>query len=219
MYPNRSSNKFVLIRSLLSSVSLRMTGLGSEGGGSIVHDRIFTFANQITLARAITAASSIWLMVEKHLWLAAFGCMWLAAVLDGLDGFVARRLNQVSRLGTLLDPAVDKSLMATIAFALVYEKVIPTWLFVAILSREMIVVTLGVVDVIKGERIAVSVTGKIATMILFVTLPVFILRKSTLLDSLWIHVLALGASVLGLALYYWSLIGYVRTTFGRSRVK
>jgi len=85
----------------------------------------------------------------------------IAGVTDVLDGFVARRLNQVSRLGMVLDPLADKILAVALVVMLIFFRGFPLWLAVVIVGRDLLILVAGVV-LLKGSDIVVpsNLTGK-----------------------------------------------------------
>lgn len=90
----------------------------------------------------------------------------LAALTDSLDGFLARRLDRVTRLGQILDPAADKILMAAAFISLVElnPAATPAWMVAAILAREFAVSALRAVAAAEGQVIAAGWSGKIKTV-------------------------------------------------------
>jgi len=97
----------------------------------------------------------------------------VAAVSDALDGFLARKLKQVSRLGVILDPIADKALIDSGYFLLSYStKEIPVWLTVAVISRDLLILFGGWLISIFGkiERIRPTYLGKATAFMQFLTL-------------------------------------------------
>ena len=84
----------------------------------------------------------------------------LAVLTDYLDGYFARRRNQVTRLGTLLDPLADKLLTASAFLSLVEMDAVPAWMVMIILGREFAVTGLRNVAAGRGYLIAASGLGK-----------------------------------------------------------
>ena len=93
-----------------------------------------------------------------HLGTAVFG---LAVLTDYLDGYFARRRNQVTRLGMLLDPLADKLLTAAAFLSLVEMGMVPAWMVMIILGRELAVTGLRNLALSRGLVIAASPLGKI----------------------------------------------------------
>lgn len=84
--------------------------------------------------------------------LIAAGLVILAGVSDGLDGYLARRLNKTSRLGVLLDPLADKLFAAGLIILLVFYRELPIWLAVTIVGRDLLIVGLGAL-LMRGRKI------------------------------------------------------------------
>jgi CDP-diacylglycerol--glycerol-3-phosphate 3-phosphatidyltransferase len=125
------------------------------------------------------------------------GLFLLAALLDFVDGFVARRRNQVTRLGTLLDPAADKILISAAFISLVEldHELVPAWMVVVILAREFAVSSLRSFAAAENLVIASGLSGKIKTIVQIVSISLLIIYQQ--LDrfrhlapiSLWVALL------------------------------
>ncbi len=102
----------------------------------------------------------------------------VASLTDLLDGFIARRRQQVTRLGMLLDPAADKILMAAAFISLVElnPNTAPAWMVVAIISREFAVSALRSFAASEGLVIAAGVSGKIKTVVHVVSISFLIIH-------------------------------------------
>jgi CDP-diacylglycerol---glycerol-3-phosphate 3-phosphatidyltransferase len=96
---------------------------------------------------------------EHHLFLGA-GIFGLAVLTDYLDGYLARRRNQVTRLGILLDPLADKLLTAAAFLSLVELDAVPAWMVMIIIGREFLVTGLRNVAAGRGVLIPASPMGK-----------------------------------------------------------
>jgi CDP-diacylglycerol--glycerol-3-phosphate 3-phosphatidyltransferase len=124
-----------------------------------------------------------------------------ASILDGVDGYVARRYHQWSELGTVLDPLADKLLLVSAIVVLSFDHsprlaVIPLWLTGTIIGRDL-VVGLGVVVVrlVVGKvTVRPHLTGKIAT-VLQMAVVLWILLKWTEQHAEWLKIIALGAGL------------------------
>ena len=89
----------------------------------------------------------------------------LAAFTDFLDGFIARRRQQVTRLGQLLDPAADKILTSAAFISLVELGLAPAWMVVVVVAREFAVSALRSVASLQNRAIAASASGKLKTVL------------------------------------------------------
>lgn len=107
-------------------------------------------------------------------WAAAF--FGLAALTDSLDGMIARKYNQVTTLGIILDPLADKLLVLAALVVLVELGVIPGWVVVIIVGREFAVMGLRVIKADEGIIIPASQWGKIKTHIQIYSIIIAILE-------------------------------------------
>ena len=99
----------------------------------------------------------------------------LIGISDSIDGVVARRLNQVSRLGTILDPVCDRIVFLLLLFWL--TDIFPDWFFYGILIRETLVI-LGSLNVLtKTKTLKVSNFGKFGTVLIFFSICFFVINS------------------------------------------
>lgn len=141
----------------------------------VVHDRVLTVANGISLLRLAGLPLFVWLMFDPR----AYGWAWLTLFVVGstdfLDGYVARRFDQVTKLGKLLDPIIDRGMLVTVGVSLLIARMLP-WPFVAaILGRDALILVGSLLFLRNVPDIAVTRTGKFATACLLVGLPAFLL--------------------------------------------
>ena len=98
-----------------------------------------TLPNLISLGRLLAVPFVVWLLFSgEHR--AAFGVFVLAGVSDALDGFIAKRFNQASVLGRYLDPLADKALLVSIYLSFGIQGVVPLWLVIMVVSRDILIV-------------------------------------------------------------------------------
>ncbi len=100
---------------------------------------MLTLPNLITIARVLLIPVVAFLLLD-HDYKLAFAVFMAAAAGDWLDGFLARRLNQMSQLGAVLDPVADKMTMMIVAILLAAQGMLPIWLAVVIVMRDAIIV-------------------------------------------------------------------------------
>ena len=150
-----------------------------------------TTANKITILRILMVPFFIIQMVyyvtsgdERH-WLAAILSFALAAIADGLDGYIARRYNQRSELGAVLDPLADKMLLVSGVIILSRDNApyilrMPPWLTAIIISRDvLLVIGLGVLYYTVGKiSVRPRMTGKITTVLQMATVLWILFRWS-----------------------------------------
>lgn len=105
---------------------------GARGGA-------FTLPNAITLARLCAVPATVWLILHERLD-EAFYLFAAAGLSDALDGWLARRLNAHSPLGAMLDPLADKALLVSIYVALAIHGVLPGWVAIVVVFRDIMIV-------------------------------------------------------------------------------
>ncbi|MDR1737186.1 MAG: CDP-diacylglycerol--glycerol-3-phosphate 3-phosphatidyltransferase [Oscillospiraceae bacterium] len=138
-----------------------------------------TTASIITLLRI---ALIPFFMVSQRLgWLDGYVALVifiLASLTDSLDGYVARRYNQISTFGKFIDPLADKLLVCSAILILVAEDILPAWIAMIILARDFIVTSLRLIAVGSGKVISAHLSGKVRTTVnvIFIVLylsPIF----------------------------------------------
>jgi cardiolipin synthase len=98
-----------------------------------------TIPNLITIARLVIVPLVIVMIVQGD-WQVAFFLFVLAGVSDGVDGFIARRFDMRSEFGAYLDPLADKALLVSIYVTLAVVGVLPGWLAIVVVSRDIMIV-------------------------------------------------------------------------------
>jgi cardiolipin synthase (CMP-forming) len=171
---------------------------------------IVTVPNAISLARLVLMPVCAWLLATEHY---ASGLVLTALVgaTDWVDGWLARRIGQVSRVGQLLDPFADRLLIASVAIALLVRGVLP-WPAVALLIGRDLVLLAGW-PILKRRGVEppeVVWVGKAATFDLLCALPLLVMGATTWVVAPVAHTLGLVLLWLGVALYYVAGVVYVR---------
>lgn len=118
--------------------------------------KIFTIPNILTLARLFFLIPIVHHVVHLNRWQALFWIL-ISIATDNLDGFIARRFNQQSDLGRVLDPVVDKINILIVSAVLVFSSKydFPLWYFMLSISRELLVM-LGGWMVIRTKHIVIE---------------------------------------------------------------
>jgi cardiolipin synthase len=104
-----------------------------------MEEKAFNLPNSITGVRLMGVPATIWFMLEGQ-WAAATWVFLVAALTDGLDGFLARRLNQCTAIGAALDTVTDKALALSVLVVLTSFELVPAWVAVAIILRDGVIV-------------------------------------------------------------------------------
>src|SRR5215831_9761681 len=100
---------------------------------------LLTLPNVITFARLCTVPLAFWLVVE-HRFVLAFYLFLAAGLSDAIDGWLARRNGGGNSVGALLDPVADKSLLVTMYVTLATVRVLPDWLAILVVFRDIVIV-------------------------------------------------------------------------------
>lgn len=173
-------------------------------------DRILTVPNLVTIVRLGLMPVFLWLLFGTEDRATA---AWLLAglgITDFLDGWIARRFDQVSDLGKILDPVADRLLFIIGVGGIAVDGAVPAWFAAATLVREGLVggatVTLGLLGV---RRIDVTWFGKAYTLLLMLAFPLFLASHSTLGWADGARAAAWIFGIPGLVLSYWSAVLYV----------
>ena len=133
-----------------------------------VTNRIFTLANIISFIRLLMVPAYLVLLLHGFDFVATL-LFAAAALTDFIDGQVARRTHTVSKLGQLLDPAVDRILMITGVLGVFLVGRIPLWIIVVVLARDLLMLIGGGILLTRYKiRIPVIYPGKVATTFLFI---------------------------------------------------
>lgn len=178
-----------------------------------------TTANKITILRILLIPFFVVELIyyvrsgnEVH-WLAALLSFAVAAILDGVDGYIARRYHQISELGKILDPLADKLLLVSGVVTLSFNHgpylgQIPLWLTGTIIGRDLwILIGMVVIQMTAGKvSVRPRVTGKVATVLQMAAVIWILLKWDGGRGQQGFFYCALGAAVLtGLSglLYVW----------------
>lgn len=183
-------------------------------------DEIITIPNVVTLVRLIILPFILVALVKENN-VTAFLLFAIAGFTDVLDGFLARKLNQISEMGKILDPVIDKIFFLMIAVFLLYYSNFPLWAFLAIIVIEFLILLGGYIAIIKYHFIPVSnYYGKIAAFFLSLTFFMYILDldlfKSIVFLGISLKYLTL---ILGVLFLLFALISYYITATKKIEMK
>jgi cardiolipin synthase len=142
-----------------------------------VSSRIYTLANLVSVIRLMSIPVFLYLVVQDRL-LPAFILLVAAVLTDFVDGWIARSMNQITKLGQFLDPFADRLFIAATVIALAIQDVVPWWLVIAVMSRDALLGVGGLVMSRYGHgTLPVKWWGKVATFGMLFVLPLFLLAK------------------------------------------
>jgi CDP-diacylglycerol--glycerol-3-phosphate 3-phosphatidyltransferase len=141
--------------------------------------RVLTVPNVLTFFRILLVPLLVVVLLTKFEGkaLVALGVFLLASLTDFLDGFIARRRQQVSRLGKLLDPAADKILVMAALISLIELDVAPAWMVMVILAREFLISAFRSLAAGEGIVMSASILGKSKTALQVVAISLLIIYE------------------------------------------
>jgi cardiolipin synthase (CMP-forming) len=173
--------------------------------------RILTWPNAVTVVRLALIPVYVWLLFETSHQLAAGLLLGALGITDWIDGFLARRLHQVTTLGKVLDPVADRALVFTAVITVAIYGAVPWWFAIATLAREVIVtIAVLLLASMGAARIDVVWLGKAGTFGLMTAYPLLLMAhgpatwQSVLYDVAW------PIGWIGLLLAWSATIAYVR---------
>jgi cardiolipin synthase len=171
--------------------------------------RIVTLPNALSVLRLLGVPLFLWLVLTERDGLAV-AVLMVSGFTDWLDGKIARRWNQVSRVGALLDPAADRLYILATLIGLTVRDVVPLWLTVALVGRDVfLATTLPVLRRHGYGPLPVHFLGKAATFNLLAGFPLLLLGEGDSVVSEVAHAFGWAFAIWGTALYWWAGVLYV----------
>lgn len=173
-----------------------------------VSNRVFTLPNVISFTRLAAIPVFWWLVLGAEEIAAATILYAVVATTDWVDGYLARRLGQVTRLGKALDPVADRLLIVSAIVVGLVAGIVPAVIGVTLIVREiyMAVVAFGLVAR-RGGALEVRWLGKVATFVVYSSIGWFYMAEIPFIEGLT-RPLAWAAGVGGLVLYWVTAIQY-----------
>ncbi|MCC5948392.1 MAG: CDP-alcohol phosphatidyltransferase family protein [Nitriliruptoraceae bacterium] len=199
---------------------MRIFDIGAREGQT-ASDRILTVPNLLSLAR-IAILPVVYLDLVAGRLVRAFVLLAIFATTDWLDGYLARRLDQITRLGTLLDPISDRILFVVVGIGFVVSDLLPLWALIVLLVRDAAVLLVGGGLLLRGASPpAVTRIGKAATFGLMWAFPTFLVAAiagdGASAPQPVVQTIAWGSLIVSTVLYYLSAGQYAREVLSRSR--
>lgn len=144
--------------------------------------------NYITLARIVLAPFFVGLMIYHHYRFAVL-VFFVACLTDALDGMLARLMHKQTDLGAFLDPIADKLLIVSAFVTLALLKILPVWLVMVVVSRDLILVLGSVVIYFTGHEFVArpSLTGKTTTVFQLLVVTLSLVLKIYGIQSPWMQ--------------------------------
>ncbi|TVS88955.1 CDP-alcohol phosphatidyltransferase family protein [Mycobacterium helveticum] len=172
-------------------------------------DRVLTVPNALSVLRLALIPAFVYVLLFAHANGWAVAILMFSGASDWADGKIARLLDQSSRLGVLLDPAVDRLYMVSVPIVLAFGGIVPWWFVIVLLARDgLLAATLPSLRSRGLSALPVTYLGKAATFALMAGFPLVLLGTW---DALWSRVVwACGWAFLlwGMYLYLWAFVLY-----------
>ncbi|WP_136609930.1 CDP-alcohol phosphatidyltransferase family protein [Sinomonas albida] len=193
---------------------MKIFGAGARPGQpSVYHHRVLTVPNVLTVVRFMGVPLFMWLVLGAREYGWAVFVLAVMGGTDWVDGYVARRFDQVSELGRVLDPAADRLALLAVGLTLVLAGVIQWWYFAALLLPDVVLGTASLFYFRNHPDLPVSRIGKVRTAFLLVGTPLLVLSKLRIpgaevyLALAWLFLVLglLGHWVAGYN-YFWAIV-------------
>jgi cardiolipin synthase len=183
-----------------------------------VSSRIFTVPNILSFVRlALVPVFLVLIILGEDV--LALVVLVVSSATDFLDGVLARRLDQVSRLGQLLDPAADRLFIFATIIGLAVRGIVPWWLVAVIVGRDVLLLVLGIVLANFGYGpLPVHHLGKIATFCLFYAFPILMIGQAFPAAAFVSAPVGWAFALWGAFLYWWAGVIYIVETLRVVRI-
>lgn len=173
-----------------------------------VSDRIITLPNLISFIRLAAIPVFWWLLLKVDDVTAATILFAVVATTDWADGFLARRLDQVTRIGKALDPVADRLMIASAVVAGLIVGIVPAVIGLTLMAREIYMAAIALfVAAKRGGTLEVRWLGKVATLVVYSAIGWFYMAAIPFLEAIT-RPLAWIAGIGGLVLYWITAMQY-----------
>jgi cardiolipin synthase (CMP-forming) len=200
--------------------SLGLPSLAPKGVALYDTDRVWTLPNVLSFLRLAGVPLVLWLILGPQADGLAVLVLALGGFTDWLDGYLARAWHQTSRIGQMLDPIADRLYILAVLIGLALREIVPWWLAVIIVGRDVFVVVLVPILKTRGySSLPVHFVGKVATFCLLYAFPLVLLGSG---QQGWLQVawvLGWAFAIWGTALYWYAggiyavqIIRFLRST-------
>ncbi|WP_022869212.1 CDP-alcohol phosphatidyltransferase family protein [Yaniella halotolerans] len=160
-------------------------------------DNWLTIPNLVTIVRFLLVPVFVWQMIHDEYWAALITLVVLFST-DWIDGFLARRLDQVSSVGKWLDPLADRLSLWVVIITVVLSGLAPLWLIFALVIPDLVLAGLMLSVYAGNPQMEVTFLGKARTAALMLGVPLLLFAEAPFVDeTLWTSIatgiLAIGA--------------------------
>ena len=177
-------------------------------------NRVLTVPNLISFLRICSIPYLAWLITKNHMILALI-VLAISAFSDCIDGYIARRWNQVSKLGQILDPIADRLLIIFSTIALAIARIIPWWALVLVVLRDVIMAALVVLLAQHDYGpLPVNFVGKAGTALIMLAIVSLMIVYAVNTEAMFVlYAAAIACGVWGVVLYWYAGLLYYRQAY------
>jgi cardiolipin synthase len=176
---------------------------------SILNGEVVNIPNLLSFLRIALVPVFLWLLLNE-MFLSAIFVLMVAGVTDFLDGYIARKLNQITKLGKVLDPVADRLYIFATLLALSVTGNIPWWLAALVISRDVLMlISLPALASLGYATLPVHLLGKASTFALLYSFPLLLMGKIFVEAQFILLPLAWAFAWWGVGLYWWSGFVYL----------
>jgi cardiolipin synthase len=170
---------------------------------------VFNVPNFLSFLRIALVPVFLWFLLEE-MFVSAITVLAIAGLTDFLDGYLARKLNQTTKLGKMLDPVADRLYIFATLLALSATGYVPWWLSGLVILRDLLMlISLPVLASVGHRSLPVHYLGKASTFALLYAFPLLLMGKIFTEAAFIITPLAWAFALWGVALYWWSGFVYL----------
>jgi cardiolipin synthase len=170
---------------------------------------VWTLPNLVSMLRLLGVPLFLWLVFgpEADVW--ALVVLMVSGVTDWLDGYLARRLDQASKLGEILDPVADRLYILAVVVGLAWRDIVPWWVAIVLPLRDALL--WGLVPFLRTRgysALPVHFLGKAATFNLLYAFPLLFIGDGDSTIARLAQVFGWAFAIWGIALYWWAGVLY-----------
>jgi cardiolipin synthase len=170
---------------------------------------VWTAPNVVSMFRLLGVPLFLWLVLGPHADVWALVVLMIAGITDWLDGYLARQLGQMSKLGEILDPVADRLYILAVVLGLGFRDIIPWWMVIVLPLRDLLL--WGLVPILRTRgysALPVHYLGKAATFNLLYAFPLLFVGDGSGTVARLAEVFGWAFAIWGVALYWWAGILY-----------
>ena len=176
---------------------------------SLLNGEVVNIPNLLSFLRIALVPVFLWFLLSE-MFLSAIFVLMVAGVTDFLDGYLARKLNQMTKLGKVLDPVADRLYIFSTLLALSVTGNIPWWLAALVILRDLLMlISLPALASLGYATLPVHFLGKASTFALLYSFPLLLMAKIFIEAQFILLPLAWAFALWGVALYWWSGFVYL----------